>query len=1404
MKRWSLLLGLLVVLLVSFDTAHAQGWVGGSIGVDAVQGLAHGDTVYVGSDLRWILRLRNDSFNFAFSNGFRVFTPDGATWDSTRGDTLGWRPGDPTPGVAILGKANFDLPYGINYFPPSPSTSVGSDTVGFIAAKIFATGLPPNFNDTAWAVTAFNINPSSHGKHICVDSTWFRPGGTWKWQASGGIQRFPAWSGQVCYTIVDPNQPTAELVVVPDSLGFTATEGGANPAAQQFNVSEFGGTVIPYSASEAGTWLSLTNASGNTPADVGVNVDITGVAAGTYTELVTVSSTSAPSKTVKVTLVVNPAPKVLVVSPDTLRFTAQEGGANPASQNFNVSEAGGAAIAYTAGESATWLSLTNPSGTTPGDVTVNVIMAGVTAGSYTDLVTVTAAEASNSPQLVVIELTVTPAASLMAISPDTLKFIAIEGGPNPPNGQFQVTSTGGSVDYFAEDTSTWFSLLNEDSVTPDSVQVLVDITGLVPGNYFGDVTFTSGTAENSPQARVVMLTVVARPKILVTSPDTLYFTAVAGGANPASQTFAVSEQGGAVIPYTSLEGASWLSLTNASGNTPDLVTVNVDIAGLTDGSYSEAVVTTSADAVNADTVVVLLDVSTCPQLILTPASRNYSVYTNTLLEISDSIQLTRAGGAAYGWNILNDAGFQINPTSGVTPGVMTIYDTITYLSPGTFTRCILIEDSACSAIDSFCVTVEVTEAPCALIVTSDSLLSFNVTQGDSLTTPAARSLFVYSSDDLVSFEFTVSSDSAWVHFAPTFGTSPESILVSVDPTGLLPGTYFADCRISTDNIYVCEPKFKVVTVMMTVVDSTANQFCAWVVDPDGIQIPGAFVDLYASFPDSNTWLDRQISDSSGAVWFPSFPDTFDLFAHKDGYYPAVANDLSFGNKGVMLVLHPLRPVVVTSQWVDYFCDNNLLNDYPLPAGSVVEATEPGGLLVGQFYVTEFGKYGFMPVYRANDTLTDTLGAMTGDVLTFWVNGQMAIANGDVTYPAAYDRVMVCLNAGGVIQKNCPLQEGWNLVSWNIDTPVDFLPDILAPIDSCIEVVLGFEGGGLTYDPTLPQFSTLWYADHYSGYWIKVRSGCSATLSLTGIPVPANTAIHVYRGWNLVSYLPESPLAPVDALSSIASNLVIAYGFDNGIQIYRPSGGQFNTLTEMSTCHGYWVKVTQNGDLVYPGGAGTTVAAVENPHNIAARLAVPSDITPTMSWMNLYSADLTLDGRTVKAGTTITAHTESGVKVGSFTLAKDGSFGFMPVYADDEGNGLKRGETFVLKVNGVETNEQFTYGTDGDRLEVAGLTAKSSDATLPGSFELAQNYPNPFNPSTTISFSLPVGGKAKLEIYNILGVLVATPYDGAAEAGKTDVVWDGKNASGETVASGVYLYRLTSGSFTETRKMMLLK
>jgi choice-of-anchor B domain-containing protein len=92
----------------------------------------------------------------------------------------------------------------------------------------------------------------------------------------------------------------------------------------------------------------------------------------------------------------------------------------------------------------------------------------------------------------------------------------------------------------------------------------------------------------------------------------------------------------------------------------------------------------------------------------------------------------------------------------------------------------------------------------------------------------------------------------------------------------------------------------------------------------------------------------------------------------------------------------------------------------------------------------------------------------------------------------------------------------------------------------------------------------------------------------------------------------------------------------------------------------------------------------------------------------------------------------------------------------------------------------------------------------GSFHLQQNVPNPFNPSTRIPFELTRGGRVTLSIFDVAGRRVRALVDRDFPAGIHQADWDGRDDAGQTAASGVYFYRMQSGSQSETRRMVLVK
>jgi hypothetical protein len=108
------------------------------------------------------------------------------------------------------------------------------------------------------------------------------------------------------------------------------------------------------------------------------------------------------------------------------------------------------------------------------------------------------------------------------------------------------------------------------------------------------------------------------------------------------------------------------------------------------------------------------------------------------------------------------------------------------------------------------------------------------------------------------------------------------------------------------------------------------------------------------------------------------------------------------------------------------------------------------------------------------------------------------------------------------------------------------------------------------------------------------------------------------------------------------------------------------------------------------------------------------------------------------------------------------------------------------------------------IAAGGTSVKQLDG-LPTEFTLEQNYPNPFNPTTNIQYSLPQSASVSLIIYNMLGQKVATLIDGQSQtAGNYNYTWNGKDMSGNQLASGIYFYQLKTKDFSMTKKMMMIK
>ena len=129
---------------------------------------------------------------------------------------------------------------------------------------------------------------------------------------------------------------------------------------------------------------------------------------------------------------------------------------------------------------------------------------------------------------------------------------------------------------------------------------------------------------------------------------------------------------------------------------------------------------------------------------------------------------------------------------------------------------------------------------------------------------------------------------------------------------------------------------------------------------------------------------------------------------------------------------------------------------------------------------------------------------------------------------------------------------------------------------------------------------------------------------------------------------------------------------------------------------------------------------------------------------------------------------------------------------------RKQEHYVYILNHLTNAWKFAMNVMGANLNKESLEGEDN-LTIPKEYGLDQNYPNPFNPSTTISYQLPEKNFVSLNVYDILGNLVSTLVNQEMDAGYHDINWNAGK-----LASGIYIYRIISGSFVSTKKMILMK
>ncbi len=238
----------------------------------------------------------------------------------------------------------------------------------------------------------------------------------------------------VTFTVSAAGTPSA-IALAPSSLSFSATAGGASPAAKTASVSNVGGGtlsgltvgVISYGAGASG-WCAASLSVTTAPSTLTVTPSLGSLAAGTYTATIAVSAAGAANspQNVSVTFTVSAAPAPAIgLSPATLTFAATAGGTSPAARTVAVTNAGGGSLTgltvgtLTYGAGATgWAAASLNTTAAPATLTVTPTLGSIVAGTYTAMIPVSAAGATNSPKNVSVTFTVSPASGGVSFATD--------------------------------------------------------------------------------------------------------------------------------------------------------------------------------------------------------------------------------------------------------------------------------------------------------------------------------------------------------------------------------------------------------------------------------------------------------------------------------------------------------------------------------------------------------------------------------------------------------------------------------------------------------------------------------------------------------------------------------------------------------------------------------------------------------------------------------------------------------------------------------------------------------------------------------------------------------------------------------------------------------------------------
>ncbi|MDW8111180.1 MAG: S8 family serine peptidase [Candidatus Bipolaricaulota bacterium] len=315
--------------------------------------------------------------------------------------------------------------------------------------------------------------------------------------SSPGPDNTTGWGRIALGTAPKPDEPA--LLVRPALIRFEGRT-GATLAPQEIEIANARSGELTWTAEANVPWLRLSATSGTTPAKLALQPDLAQLKEGRYEAQVKISSERALGSpmTVRVLLTITAAP-VIATDLTRVELRARVGGPAPEAVRFQIRNAGGGTLNWTATATVPWITLNPTRGTAPSTVTLTVDVTKLQVGTNEGAVEITSPDAPNSPFRLPVVVRLEGAAASIGLFPTELRFVAVAKGPNPAPQLLEITNLGsGELRWTAQAQSSALTLSATSGTAPAVIVVSLDISQLGPGTYESAIVITAENASNSP------------------------------------------------------------------------------------------------------------------------------------------------------------------------------------------------------------------------------------------------------------------------------------------------------------------------------------------------------------------------------------------------------------------------------------------------------------------------------------------------------------------------------------------------------------------------------------------------------------------------------------------------------------------------------------------------------------------------------------------------------------------------------------------------------------------------------------------------------------------------------------------------------------------------------------------